>query len=55
MHLFLAGWFFIAVCRLTLVAVRRGYSLAAMCGLLIVVAFLVGVWALVVVAYGFNC
>ena len=53
---FLAGWFFIAVCRLTLIAVSRGHSLVAMCGLLIAVAFLVvGVWASVVMVYGLDC
>ena len=56
-HSFLAGWVFIAVCWLTLTAVSRGHSLVAMCGLLIVVAFLVVVcvWASVVVVYGLDC
>ena len=44
------------MCRLTLVAVSRGYSVVAMRGLLFVVALLVvGVWASVVVAYGLDC
>ena len=50
-------WVFVAACRLPLVAVSRGYSLAAMGGLLITVASLVEhrhetVLALVVVVCG---
>ena len=35
-------WVFIAACRLSLVAARRGYSLVGVRGLLIAVDFLVG-------------
>ena len=37
----IGGWVFIAACRLSLVKVSRGYSLAAVLGLLLVVAFLI--------------
>ena len=40
-YLFLLHWVLVAVCRLSLVAVSRGYSLVAVHRLLIVVASLV--------------
>ena len=58
--MFIFGWVFIAACKLSLVAVSRGYFLVVACELLIVVASLVAEHGLlragsVVVARGFSC
>ena len=60
MYLFWLCWVFVAVHGLSLVVASRGYSLAAVCGLLIVVASLVehglqGVQTSVVAAHRLSC
>ena len=61
MYLFRLCWVFVAVPGLSLVVASRGYSLAAVCGLLVVVASLVvehlpqGVQTSIVAAHRLSC